>query len=155
MRRSILPNQTSTINAKNYMIAWQGDVVDKLIVSALQEGRVDDTKRDHPLTRHPSAKGNRMRLSNAHIIASLRESLHHHIQRTARRHSWRYSHNPLVFGSQLGDRRPKDLLKLRWVRASLALDAFSRLNVKASRGVPYGRVLLCRFVPFALDRPEV
>ena len=96
-----------------------------------------------------------MCLCNTHIVAPLRESLHHHTQRTARRHSWCNPHDSLVLGSELRDRLPEDLLELRWVHSSLALDTLSRLHIKASRSVPYGRIFLSRLVAFALDRPEV
>ena len=80
MGRSVRPHKPGAVNRKAHGQPLQRDIVDDLIIAALQEGRIDRAERPQPPRRHPGAEGHPMLLGNADIEAPIREPLGKKVQ---------------------------------------------------------------------------
>ena len=65
-------DQAAAVNGQHHRQVLQGDVVDQLIVGALQEGRIDRNDGFQAFTGEACAKGQRMLLGNADIEVAVR-----------------------------------------------------------------------------------
>jgi len=59
--------KTGTVDAEGDGQVLQADVVDDLVVTALEEGRVDGDDRSEPLGGHAGGKRDRVLFGDAHI----------------------------------------------------------------------------------------
>ena len=67
MRAAVGTDQTSAVDGKAYGQILDRDIMDDLIVSALQEGRVNRTEWTHALRGEASREGHGMLFRDAHI----------------------------------------------------------------------------------------
>ena len=74
MGRPVRTNQAGAVDGKAYGQFLDGDIVDDLVIAALQEGRVDRCKRFHPRRGKPRSEGHRMLFGNADIKTAVRET---------------------------------------------------------------------------------
>ena len=69
------PTRPRAIEREHDRQVLQRDVVDQLVVAALQEGRVDRDHRLHALAREAGGEGDRVLLGDADVEVALREAL--------------------------------------------------------------------------------
>ena len=71
----------------------KGNIVNQLVITSLEEGRIDGHYRAHSLAGQPACKGNRMLFRHSHIKESLREPAIEILQPGAVLHSCRNGTN--------------------------------------------------------------
>ena len=74
MGRAISAYQAGTIYGKQYRQVLQGDVVDQLVVGALQEGGVNGDHRFQAVAGHAGGEGDAVLFGDADIVIALRKS---------------------------------------------------------------------------------
>src|SRR5690554_5619360 len=67
MSLTIFAHQSAAVYAKNNRKILEGNIVNYLVVGALNEGGINITKRDNPLSCKGCRKGYGMLLGNSHI----------------------------------------------------------------------------------------
>ena len=93
MGRPVGTNQTCTVNRKTHGQPLQSHVMHHLIITALQEGRIDRAERPQPAGRHTGGKGHAMLFGNADIKDPRGKALRHDVQARPIRHRRRHRHN--------------------------------------------------------------
>ena len=72
MRRPIGADQTAAVDRENDRQILQRDIMDQLVVGALQEGRIDGDDRLQPFAGETCGKGDGMLLGDADIEIAIR-----------------------------------------------------------------------------------
>ena len=75
MRRSVGPDQSAPVKGKDDWQVLQGDIVQQLVVTALQEGRVNRQHRPQALAGKARRKGDGVLLGDADVKIARREAL--------------------------------------------------------------------------------
>ena len=104
VRGPVIAHQASTVYGKDYRQILQGNVVDNLVVAALEEGGVYRHYGAQARRGQPRCVGDSVLLSHAHIEAARGEKLPEVAQTSAVNHRRRDRHNPLVLFGQLTER---------------------------------------------------
>ena len=96
MGRSIGADIAGPVDGEAHRQALNGDVVDHLVISALQEGRIDGTEGLHALAGHARRKGHGMLLGNADIVDAAGKDLCELVEAGARGHGGGYGHHARI-----------------------------------------------------------
>jgi len=75
LRRAVRADETRAVDREHDRQILQRDVVDQLIVGALQERRIDRDDRLHAVSGEPAREGHRMLLGDADVEIPVREAL--------------------------------------------------------------------------------
>mmetsp|Transcript_57071 Transcript_57071/g.48165 ORF Transcript_57071/g.48165 Transcript_57071/m.48165 type:complete len:300 (-) Transcript_57071:1156-2055(-) len=128
MRGAVIANETGAINHEAHWQTLNDDVVHKLIIPALQEGRVDGAEGLEPLHCHARRESNGMLLGDAHIKRAFREKTPEVVEACSSRHCCRDSHDRWVLTREL----TQGVGKIRCVcgLAGRALFLLSGRNIK-------------------------
>src|SRR5262245_46500855 len=113
MRRSVGPDKTGAIDRKADRQTLDGNVVDDLVIRALQERRIDRGKRLESLGGETACKGYRVLLGDAHIEAAIGKFLPEQIEAGARRHC-RGDGDDLVILACFPDQALRKHLRILW-----------------------------------------
>ena len=95
-------DQAGAVDGEAHRQALDRDVVDHLVVGALQEGRVDGAERAEALGGEAGGEGDGVLLGDADVEAALREGLGEQVEPGAGRHGGVDRHDPVV-GRRLAD----------------------------------------------------
>src|SRR5271165_99327 len=77
---TVIADHTSAVHCKNDMQILQTNIMQNLIIRALQKGRVDRYYRNNAARRHTSGKSYRMLLGNTYVEITLWKTLVHLFQ---------------------------------------------------------------------------
>src|SRR5512143_33532 len=113
MRRSISADQACAIHDETDRQFLNGDVVDDLIVCALQKRRVDGDKWLVSLRRQSCGKRHAMLLGNADVEGAVRKRLGEDVDTGASRHRSSNGNDAIVFFGLL-DEALAEYLGVRW-----------------------------------------
>ena len=80
MGLAVCRDKAGAVDGKDHILLQQVDVVDDLVIGALQEGGVDAHHRQHSLTGKTGRKGDSMLLRHAHIKKALRVTMGKELQ---------------------------------------------------------------------------
>ena len=119
MCRPIRADKPRTVDGKAHRQLLDRHVMDNLVVSALQERRVDRRERLVTLRREPCGKRHAMLLSDTHIERPIRELLAEQIEPGPRRHGRRHRDDPIVLPCFLNQAFRKHFRVARRVRRGL------------------------------------
>ena len=86
MGRAVGADQPGAVDREAHRQVLDRDVVDDLIVGALQEGRIDRAERPHALRGEAGGEGHRMLLGDADVEGAIGEGLGELVEPGARRH---------------------------------------------------------------------
>ena len=76
----VSPDQPGPVNGETHRQFLQGDIMDNLIIPALQEGGIERGKRLHPLSGETGGESHGMLFGNTNIKTAARETLAEFIQ---------------------------------------------------------------------------
>ena len=71
MRCAVRAHQSAPVNREHHRQVLQGDVVNQLVVGALQKGRVDGYHWPHAFAGKSAGEGHRMLLGDADVEVAL------------------------------------------------------------------------------------
>ena len=148
MRSTILAHDASPIEAEHHMKVSYRHIMYDVVIGTLCKGTVDITERYHALFCQSPSEGGSMSLSNTHVKGPVRHCLHEFVHRAASRHSRRDAHYLVISLRQFHESLAKDILVLSPL---ILIEAFARLRIKASRGMPYRSRLFSRLIAFSLN----
>ena len=97
VRRAVGADQTGAVHAEAHRQLLDRDVVHNLIVSALQERRVDRDKRLVALRRQPRREGHAVLLGDADVEGAIGKCLGKDVDAGARRHGGGDGDDAVVF----------------------------------------------------------
>ena len=147
MGLAVCRDKAGAVDGKDHILLQQVDVVDDLVIGALQEGGVDAHHRQHSLTGKTGRKGDSMLLRHAHIKKALRVTMGEELQS-----------GTVLHGS--GDRAELRVLcsLLHQQFAENSGEGFLRRNlrvrhsvrIKSRYTVIVARIHLCRLITFTL-----
>ena len=122
MRGTVRAHQTTAIEGHDHRQVLYRHIVDKLVVAALQEGRVNRQNRLHTLAGEPRGKGHRMLLGDTDIEVAVRMQfgIAHHARALA--HRRRDAHKALIQRRHVAKPVAKDLRVGGLAAALAALD---------------------------------
>jgi hypothetical protein len=150
MGRAIGADQPGAVDGKAYRQALQRDVVDDLVVAALQEGRVDRAERTKARGRHAGGEGHRVLFGNADVEDAARKAFRHDVEAGAAGHRGGHRHQLGVAGRGLGQGLAED--------AGIAGRVGAPLGLRAGRHVELRHAVIAALrrlgggVALALDR---
>ena len=148
MRRSVLADQTGTVEAQHNGQIEQGGIVDHIVVSTLRKGRIYVTERNGPLLSHTGGEGNGMTLGNANVESTVGHLAHQNIHGATRGHGRRNADNLTVLAAKFQQRFTENILE-----AHLGFGIFCRtksaLFVELAGRMPNSGFLLGRLEAFA------
>ena len=72
MGRAVVADEPGAVHGEDDVELLQADVVDELVVGALEEGRVDRADRLRALDREPGGEQHRVLLGDADVVVLLR-----------------------------------------------------------------------------------
>src|SRR3546814_11192513 len=72
VRRAIGADQPGAVDRETHRQVLDRDIVDDLIVGALEEGRIDRAERTHPLRGKPRGDGHRVLLGDPDVESAIR-----------------------------------------------------------------------------------
>ena len=101
MGGAISTDQAGTVQGEHHGQILQGDVMDQLIVSALQEGGIDGHHRLEPFARQTCRHRDGVLLGNAHIVVALGKPLAERHQTRPLAHRGCDGHQPVVLGGHV------------------------------------------------------
>ena len=86
MGRTVLADEPGAVDGEAHRKPLQSDIMNDLIIGALQEGRIDRTERLEALDRETGSKGHGVLLGDADIEHAAREAGGELVEAGARRH---------------------------------------------------------------------
>jgi hypothetical protein len=147
MRRAVGPDQAAAIEREHDRQVLQGNVVDQLVVGALQERRVDRDDRLHAVAGEAGRERHRVLFCDAHVEVALRVLLLEAHQPGTLAHRGSDPDETLVGGRHVAQPVAEDLRVGRLARGGL-LDADARVELAGP--VVQDRVGLGELVALAL-----
>jgi len=153
VRRTIGAHQSAAVQSENHMEILQADIVQNLVVAALQEGRIDRYDRNPAFGGHPCGESHGVLLGDTDIIGTSRNFLRQFIDAGATAHGGR---NPDDFRIGLGncDQRLSENIGVARHR-TFGLLRLAGQHMKRRDAVILNRVLLRGRVTFTLFRHHV
>ncbi|CDN43885.1 hypothetical protein BN871_DS_00300 [Paenibacillus sp. P22] len=148
MRLAVRTDKARPVDGENDIRVLPANIMDDLVVGALQEGGVHGIHRLHPFHGHRRRHRRRMLLRNAdvdHPAGEARRELH---QPGSCRHRRSDRHDALVALGQL-DERIAEHLGIH--RRSDRLEHLAGFDLVRRSPVPFERIVLGRRIAFALD----
>ena len=162
MRRAVVADQAGAVHREHHVELLQADVVDDLVVRALQEGRIDRAHRLHALERHAGREQHRVLLRDADVVVVLRHLPGQRGQAGAACHRGGDPDHARVIPRLVDQCLAEHLRVLRWGRRplrALVREAPSLLHAAGLGRVPLlhalEAALLRRGEPLALHRLDV
>ena len=109
MGRAVGADQSGTVDGEEYRQVLDGDIVNQLVIGALQEGGIDRHHRLHAVASHAGRQRHSMLFGDANIEILARVILRkfHHARALAHRRS--DAHQPLVGTGHVAEPIAKDL----------------------------------------------
>jgi hypothetical protein len=153
MGRPVGANEPRPVDREAHGQALDRDVMDDLVVAALQEGRVDRAEGLHAARRHAGGEGHRVLLRDPDIETALREPVREEVQARPVRHRRGHGNHAAVALGFPDQALGEDLGVGRRVRRRLLLRA--RDDVELRDAVILVRRPLRRRVALALDGAAV
>ena len=101
-------DKTSPVDSESHRKFLDRDVMNQLIITALQEGRVERTKWFHTLTSETGGESHRMLFGNANIKNSRRKTFLNLVQTSSRRHRSGDGNNAVILLCSVDQRLGKD-----------------------------------------------
>ncbi len=143
--RAVLANQTGAVDGKQHVQILHRNVVDQLIVAALQEGRVDGNHRLGAFTGHARSEGDGMLLCDGDVEVAPGETLGEGNQVRAFLHCRSNADQALVLLGHVAQPLAKDVREFRFAGA-----VARGLGLQLGDGVVADRVGLGGGKPLAL-----
>jgi hypothetical protein len=109
VRGTICADQAGTVQRKHHGQVLQGDVMNQLVIAALQKGRVNRHHRLEAFTGHAGGKSHRMLLGNADVVIAVGKTLVKLDHARAFAHGRRDTHQARVLLSHVAQPAAKDL----------------------------------------------
>mmetsp|Transcript_17429 Transcript_17429/g.24221 ORF Transcript_17429/g.24221 Transcript_17429/m.24221 type:complete len:260 (-) Transcript_17429:715-1494(-) len=150
---TIVPHDTGTIQDKTNRQVLSSHIVYHLIVSTLQEGRINATERFQTFGCHTCGHGYGMLFGNTHIIGTLGETSTENVHSRSTRHSSCDTDNSPIFGGLVNEGIGKNRCQTRC--QSFALDLNTRSQIKLGNTVHLITGLHSRGVSVSLDGLQV
>ena len=146
MRLPVASDKPGPVHGDHDRQVLKTDIMKRLVIGPLEEGRINGKYRLHPARRQTGCKGHGVLFCDPHVKEPFREILFKCGKSGPVRHGRRNCHDFLVFARDIGKHLGKHL--------SIAVCAalFRRLagpDIKGPRTVETGRVLLRRPVAFS------
>ena len=151
--RPIGPDQPGPVNRKANGQVLQGDVMDDLVIAALQKGGINRAEWFQARRGHSGGKGHAMLFGDAHIKHPARKAFGHDVQPRARRHG---GGNPddarVIFGL---DRQ--GLAKDGGIagRIGPGFGLFAGADIEFGDAMIFVGAVFSRGIAFALDRADM
>ena len=144
----VFGDETCTVHREDDIFMQKVDVMDDLVVAALQEGRINADHRQHPLAGQTSCKGHGMLFGHADIEEALRMGMTEKLQTCAVFHGGSNGTEGLV-GVSGGAERPAKGIRERLCRSDLGVRDAGQVefgNAMVIAGVRLsGRIALALF----------
>ena len=144
VRTTVVASKAGTIQCEDDGQSLHSNIVNDLIIGALQEGAVDAYNRTESFRRQTRGEGDGMCFRNADIKEAVRILFLELAQRCPTRHRGGNRTDARIFGREFDHGIGEDILILRWL-----LDARS---CRGADGVAFLDIVDCRIVAFALLR---
>ena len=144
---SIATHQPCTVNGKYNRQILNTHIVQDLVISSLQEGRVDCHHRLHASCCQPCRKGYRMLLRNSHIEESVFIHVTEPLKPCTVRHSGRNCHHFLITLPQLTHYSRENI---RIIGHCSGMRRNTSLDIKRIRTMESCRMTFCRTISLAL-----
>ena len=152
MRLPVFGDETCTVHREDDIFMQKVDVMDDLVVAALQEGRINADHRQHPLAGQTSCKGHGMLFGHADIEEALRMGMTEKLQTCAVFHGGSNGTEGLV-GVSGGAERPAKGTRERLCRSDLGVGDAGR--VEPGNAMVIAGVRLSRRIALALFRHDM
>ena len=149
--RTIGANDASAVQNKGDRQVLNADVVDQLVVSALQEGAVDRADRTETFTGHARGHRHRVLFSDADVEILLGTRLLEHVQTGTGGHSRRNTHHPGVLFAELDQSLAKHLAVTGGLRLARGV-GLAGGQIEGALGVIAHLVFLGEGIALALGR---
>ena len=146
MGLTVLTYNPGTVDGESHPKIHQTDIVYDLIVSSLQEGRIDGTEGLESLFGKRSHGSNSMLLSNRYIPEAFRIFFHRSIQPCTTWHRSGYSHNRFIFIRHSNQCLGEDL---RCCFSSTFFVRFTCFGIKRTHPMPVFFGAFGNLIPFA------
>ena len=153
----VVPDQPGAVHREHDVQPLQADVVDDLVVGALEEGGVDRRDRLRALERQASGEEDRVLLGDAHVVVALRQLLLEDVQAGAGVHGRGDADHPVVAAALCHERVAEDgrVLRRRGLALLLRGEALARRSGTVDdRARLCGVPLLHALEPAVLGRRE-
>jgi hypothetical protein len=131
VRLSVGADQPGAVHREAHRQVLDRDVVDDLVVGALQEGRIDRAERPIALRGEPGGEGHPMLLGDADVERALREFGRDLVEAGARRHRCG-DRDHLLVALHLGDQRFGEHIRIAG-RPAAGLGLLARRRRRTSR----------------------
>ena len=152
MRLPVFGDETCTVHREDDIFMQKVDVMDDLVVAALQEGRINADHRQHPLAGQTGCKGHGMLFGHADIEEALRMGVTEKLQTCAVFHGGSNGTEGLV-GVSGGAERPAKGTRERLCRSDLGVGDAGR--VEPGNAMVIAGVRLSRRIALALFRHDM
>src|SRR5690606_12734982 len=153
MGRPVCAHEPGSVDGEAYGELLDRDVMDHLVVGALQESRIDGRKWPVALCREPCGKGDRMLLGDADVEGTVRKRLAEQVEAGARGHGSGDGDNLIVLARLLYQGFGEDLGVARCVGRRLGLRTGNHVEPGYAVILVGGR--LRRRIALALLRDDV
>jgi hypothetical protein len=150
---TVLARDARAVHPEDHRQVLERDVVHDVVVSALQERRVDGDDRLDALRGEAGGEGDAMPFGDAHVEEAIGVGLLEHVRRRAIGHRGGDRDDARVGVRELDQSLAEDLLVARQPRGRLR--ALPRHLVEGARRVPRPRIVLCGRESLALAREHV
>ena len=137
----VVAHEPGAVHREHHVQLLEADVVDDLVVAALEEGRVDRGHRLRSLERQPGGEQDRVLLGDAHVVVALGQRLLEQVEAGAGVHRRGDAHHALVAAALLHERLAEHGRVLRRRGASRACAQRLRLLLRR-RGAVHDRARL-------------
>ena len=155
MRRTVLADETSTIQTEHHVQVQQCHIVDDVVEGPLCKGTIDITEGQQAVLGHTARECDGMSFGNADIEGALRHLLHHDVHRTACGHGWCHADDLGILLSQFQQGMAEHVLVFLRLLGVFVHDALASLWVELPWGMPRGDVLLGRGIAVTLLRVQM
>ena len=155
VRRAVVAHETGPVHAEHDREVLHHDVVDDLVVRALQERRVDRADRAQSARRQPGGEAHGVRLGDADVEVALGKAFTELGEAGTVGHRGGDADDPRIPFGERDHGVAEDVLELRTGARAALLRAVARLERVGADAVERARVALGRLVALALDRADV
>src|SRR5579885_1207059 len=160
LRRAVFTDDAGAVQREDDVQVLHADIVQHLVISTLQEGRVDGGNGLEAADSQPTGEGDGVLLGNAHVKVAVGEAFVQLLETGSLGHRRRDANNGDVPLGQFNQRVGEDISIVRGV-ARVLLDG-AGLEVEGAGAVPLGRIFFGKLPALALlrdhlynDRPSI